>query len=608
MEESAMRYMALVRLIPCLGRLLIGLGVVGSLLNACAQPPTPEPPINPVLQALAVTTHSATLTLGAGQQGQQTALCDAQKGENLVSGGYLASVVGQPSDPAHEVDILNSYPSDGARSAPNSQGQTVSGWTVQAFNPSADPRELTVSAICLSGAGVATAVYFDTTPHSCTQIYTPARPPQVGAQSRASHSADLPDALTLPEQPTSGCGVIYQVSCPATGYTALTGGGYIMQRDQGYFFGGTFPEDDEKTPMRYWRVHSGTVNGAVYGVCAKGVHAEPLMVTALNQSSSATTLDVNCPTGTVLVGGGFYAEYYPKVVASVRVPTAPPSWRLRWRERALPQARTLDYGVCVSPPHDDIVDIPIYVEPIKLYSPVPNPQSALSGGDIPAYTHTASVPQFASGALPAVKSISPTGAPIYTVPAGCGDPTPAIVAATNALKKQLGDQLPADEAVFYGPSVTIDRASLTCSPGAGTQQATPFTYVQRINGTGTETAYKPQDARNFQLQRLGEQVAKLGPEYALSAADICPDGLVVKNPGPTQATIECPVEASAKRNWPASQIDALKKQLAGKTPEEALIILNQTPGLTPGRSTIRLKSGTKLPDDPGKITITVIGI
>jgi hypothetical protein len=604
-----MRFLAQPHLITRLWRLLIGLGVVAALLNACAQPPTPEPPVNPVLQALTVTTHSVTLTLGAGQQGQQTALCDAQKGENLVSGGYLASVVGQPTDPVDEVDILNSYPSDGAGNAPNSQGQTVSGWTVQAFNPSADPRELTVSAICLAGAGVATAVYFDTTPHSCTQIYPPARPPQVGVQARGSYSASLPDAPTRPDQPTSGCGFIYQVSCPTTGYTTLTGGGYIMQRDQGYYFGGSYPEDDAKTPTRYWRVHSVADIGAVYGVCAKGVHAEPVMVTALNQASSATTLDVTCPTGTVLVGGGSDADYYPpKVVTSVRVPTAPPSWRLRWRERALPQARTRDYGVCVSPPHDDIVDIPIYVEPIKLYSPVPNPQTALSGGDIPAYVHTAKVTQFASGALPALKSFSPTGAPIYTVPAGCGDPASAIDAATKTLKKLLADQLPGGEAVFYGPSVTIDRASLTCNPGAGTQQMAPFTYVQRINGSGMQTTYKPQDARNFQFQRLGEEVAKLGPEYALSAYTICPEGPVVRNPGPTQATIECSVEASAKRNWPASQIDALKKQLAGKTPEDALIILNQTPGLAPGKSTIRLKSGTTLPTDPSKITIIVIGI
>src|SRR5258706_10785416 len=52
--------------------------------------------------------HAAVLTLAPGQAGKQTAVCNAQQGEVLASGGYYTTA---------DLDIRYSYPSGAAGEA-----------------------------------------------------------------------------------------------------------------------------------------------------------------------------------------------------------------------------------------------------------------------------------------------------------------------------------------------------------------------------------------------------------------------------------------------------------------------------------------------------------
>lgn len=57
-----MRYVAQSRLILRQWHVMLGLGVVGMLMFACAPPPAPDPPVTSALLALTVTIHADTLT------------------------------------------------------------------------------------------------------------------------------------------------------------------------------------------------------------------------------------------------------------------------------------------------------------------------------------------------------------------------------------------------------------------------------------------------------------------------------------------------------------------------------------------------------------------
>jgi hypothetical protein len=228
-------------------------------------------------------------------------------------------------------------------------------------------------------------------------------------------------------------------------------------------------------------------------------------------------------------------------------------------------------------------------------------------GQVKAAQVSAHVTQAQSAPIAAPSAIKPaTGRQYYYVPAGCGDPTPAIDAATAALKAALARQIPAGQVAFGGPSLSITRGSLTCSPGAGASRDAPFTYVQAIDGNATQGTYNPIDVRTYQRGQLQQAVQNLGDQYALRDTLICPQGPQLVGATATRATVQCTAYGVAEWQWTPDALDALARSLAGKHKDEALRLLDATPGLEPGTSTIDLLSGDTLPDDPSAISIILV--
>jgi hypothetical protein len=219
-------------------------------------------------------------------------------------------------------------------------------------------------------------------------------------------------------------------------------------------------------------------------------------------------------------------------------------------------------------------------------------------------SNTPLVSQIASGPLPALAAIG--AVPSYYVPAACGDPTPAITAARSALSDQLRQQASPSETVFSGPTFVIDQGSLTCTPPAGTRQTSPFTYVQHIDGTASQTSFKPVDVRAYQSQQLQAAIQQLGAEYGLLSSDICPDGLIVSDASATRAAISCPASGTARYLWTADKLKRLAEHLVGKTPDEAKALLDTTTGVQAGSAVIDGLQGTHLPTDSSQIQVIPI--
>src|SRR5262249_50523003 len=57
-------------------------------------------------------------------------------------------------------------------------------------------------------------------------------------------------------------------------------------------------------------------------------------------------------------------------------------------------------------------------------------------------------------------------APVWSVPANCGDSTGLLASARATLLTQLGSATPAGTVVFWGPTYNVSAGSVTCSPSA----------------------------------------------------------------------------------------------------------------------------------------------
>jgi hypothetical protein len=561
---------------------------------------------------LVIAQHTANLTLASGQTAAQTVLCDTQAGEVLISGGYVAANVSLKSTtPTNDPNvigedhlILGNYPSDASGTAPSALGQVEPGWTVRATNPLASPITLAIFADCLKGGGVSTITTFNAASTSCVS---------------------LEGARGAPTAPSSACGKDWEIGCPVAS-RGLTGGGWSADN----FITSSYPIENHGVNDQRWVVHAPPyVDATAYAVCAKNLYSLPLASAgaAAPPAGSSSCYPAGCgylrtmqqtaacPTDGVLVGGG-WDKMYPFAEASTSA-MAPSLaiWAVRdsivdttgYFSSTFTPSMTV-FGVCVTAkaPKYIFITFSNYHHLIRI--PADQVIAATDGsGQIPAVQHTVRVSQVASGPLAAPAVTDPfTGGRYYQVPAGCGDPSPAVAAAKGALSSQLRGQTSADETVFSGPTYTINLGSLTCAPAAGTRQPSPFTYVQHIDGAASQTSFKPADVRAYQGHQVQAALTQVGPDYALLSSDICPDGLIVSNASPTRATISCPASGVARYDWTPAKETALAAQLAGKTPDEAKALLDANPGVQPGSAIIDGIQGAHLPSDPSQIQLIVV--
>jgi len=564
--------------------------------------------------------------LAPGQTAAKTVLCDTNSGEVLISGGYAAPDLSLISTIRFTTPfilgnighlVVGNYPSNSRGFPPSAQGQVEPGWTVNATNPLPSPVTLSISANCLKGNGVSTDTTFsNTTLSACAPL----------AKARR-------DASTVP---ASGCGQAWEVGCTA-GAKTLTGGGWssddYLQYSELHTMEGSYPYDGHGVNDQRWVLEgAGLSNATVYAVCAKNVYGLPLVssdFTAPPAGSSScypagcgylrtAVGTVACPKDAVLVGGGF-SMYFTQgsSISAMGQPTLL-GWTVRHRivdttgfyndlNLTLPLGLGV-YGVCVTTQKPKLIFITFSNYHHLLRIPADTLIAATDkSGQIPAVQHTVRVNQIASSPLAAPSAIDPfTGARYYYVPPGCGDPTPATTAAKNALTSQLRQQTSADETVFSGPSFAINQGSLTCAPVAGTRQSSPFTYIQKIDGSASESAFKPADARAYQGQQLQAAVQQLGADYALLSSAICPDGLVVSDASATRATINCPTSGTVRYLWTQDKLKDLAARLAGKTPDEAKAALDTTTGVQPGSEIIDGLQGGRLPTDASQIQVIAV--
>jgi hypothetical protein len=298
---------------PSLVMLLL-LGLLAQACTACSMTTMPNG------GSSSVTQRTATLNLGASQAGQATSLCKG--GEKLLSGGFASSyrnyfAAAYANNTIFPTDVkqleVHSYPSDGNGTPPSSQGQAMPGWTVSAVNTSPSAKTISVYANCIKDNSVATAVW------SVSQYAECPAEPFFSRARQASY-----DGANAPASPRSGCGVGYEVGCPAnSGFPVLTGGGWKLNKGDITF--GSYPNQDQGIANKVWRVFAApsvAQPGTAYAVCASGLFAEPLasaMASPLPSNSPQCVGDwcgyqsdfsqgVACPQGQLLVGGGHFAR------------------------------------------------------------------------------------------------------------------------------------------------------------------------------------------------------------------------------------------------------------------------------------------------------------
>jgi hypothetical protein len=557
--------------------LLLLLALLG--MSGCAQSTTV--PSNG--QIVKVVQHLAQLKVAPGQTVAATVTCDP--GETLVSGGYYTT----QNVPGLAAVIRDSYPSDGSGTAPSLQGQAETAWTVRATNPTATQMVYEISATCLKGIPIKTGVWF---------------------------------ASYVQQDPTYNDSFV-SLACTDSHESVLTGGGFqstlngLVNPQWGVVH--AYPSEEKGVAHKLWHLGVFGASGAIYAVCAQGVFAEPL-ISAQDFSSQLTKdISVTCPEDAVLVGGGFVQPGGKGAGEAVTIDTTGIPDLTAWHAGYNSDGSTnleVD-GICVQAQSTFNLSITFSNYRHLLRIPADRVLVATDGsGQVNASQSTAHVTQEQSGPIAAQQTINPfTGGIAYVVPAGCGDATPAIAAATNALKAQLTSHVPAGQLPFGSPSLTINRGSLTCSPGAGTQQRAPFSYLQAIDGSATQATYNPDDVRAFQRGQLEQAVRDLGGQYVLDYALICPEGTQVATATATRASILCPAGGVVEWHWTADALKALARSLAGKHKDEAQRLLDATPGVEPGTSTLAAPSngtttvpqpGDMLPSDPNSILIEVI--
>jgi hypothetical protein len=561
---------------------LLVLALLGTLLGMSGCNLTTTVPSNG--QTVKVVQHLAQMKVASGQTVAATVSCDP--GETLVSGGYYSTQI----VPGLAAVVLDSYPSDGSGTAPSSQGQAETAWTVRATNPTSAQMAYFISANCLKGIPIKTGVWFASF-----------------VQKDPNHNDSFVSA-----------------ACTDSHESVLTGGGFqsalngLVSPQWGVVH--AYPSEEKGIAHKLWHLGVFGASGAIYAVCAQGIFAEPLVDAQDFTSQLIKDVSVTCPEDEVLVGGGFLQPGAKGAGDAIIIDTTGipdlTAWHAGYKS---------DYGanlevdgICVQAQSTFRISITFSNYRHLLRIPADRVTVATDGsGQVKASQVSARVTQAQSGQIPAIQTTNPfTGGVSYVVPAGCGDPAPAIDAATNALKTQLGALVPAVQLPFGAPSISINRGSLTCSPGPGTQRSAPFTYVQAIDGSATQGTYSPDDVRAYQRGQLDQAVRALGGQYTLDNALICPQGTQVASATATQASILCPAGGVVEWGWTSDALKALARSLAGKHTDEALRLLDTTPGVEPGTSiievpsngsaTVIIRPGDTLPSDPNAIIVVVI--
>jgi hypothetical protein len=577
--------------------------------------------------ALVITQHADTLTLAPGQTAAKAVLCDTNAGEALISGGYAAPDLSLKSTVQLFNNItsggighlvLGNYPSDAGGSPPSAQGQVELGWTVRATNPLPSSITLSIYANCLKGNGVSTLTTFSNAVLSgCAPL----------ARARGVAST----------VPASGCGASWEIGCPSTART-LTGGGWssddYLEYSELHTMSSSYPFDGHGVNEQRWVFQgAGLTNASVYAVCATKVYSLPPVSSDFLASPvegyscypagcgylRTTQGTVGCPTGAVLVGGGFNAGGITS--SAMGQPTL-----LGWTVRQS-LVDTIGYftvldeydphilgetvcGVCATAKAPKLIFITFSNYHHLLRIPADTVVVATDGsGQIRAGILSARVSQARSQPIAAEKTINPfTGGVMFAVPSGCGSPTLAINAATSALTTQLKRSVPSGQVAFGSPAITPDHGSLTCSPVAGTQSSAPFTYTEAIDATATEGVYDPKAVVSYQEAQLQQATQALVSPYTLRDTLVCPGGPQLLNATSTRATLQCAAYGVAEWPWSADQLHTLALSIAGKTKDAAQQILDTTPGIEAHSAEIDLPStaGGKLPANASDITIILV--
>jgi hypothetical protein len=327
-----------------------------------------------------------------------------------------------------------------------------------------------------------------------------------------------------------------------------------------------------------------------------------------------------CPTYEILSGGGFYRTLYPTgagepMTANWLVSGSQQEWHASYDNTGVQEGSLNDWADMWSQEYAVCVDLKAASGRVSItfsnyHHLIRIPADVIvatdGSGEVKAQTVTVRVGQAQSAPIEAVKTTNPfTGGVSYVVPAGCGDPTPANTAATAALKQALRGKVPTGQVAFGNPAVTLDSASLTCTPTAGTSRTAPFTYTQAIDGSASQSAYAPTDVLTYQLAQLTKAAVATGSQYALRDTLICPTGPQIASATATKATVTCAAYGVAEWQWSADALQALARSLAGKSQADALQLLDATPGIDAGSAVIRLSHGGTLPTDPSKIALSV---
>jgi hypothetical protein len=367
-----------------------------------------------------------------------------------------------------------------------------------------------------------------------------------------------------------------------------------------------------------------------YAICAKGIVNEPLaQATAPFAPGPVPPPDnfyhwqvngaVSCPQDQVLVGGGTNAinDDMPSTVAVV--PPVLTAWSVGLKEAAPtdlywaqfdtthPLAATPIEGICVSVAAPQALKKNIYIALPDPRLPVPDDVlAATRGAPTTLTTHSVHLAKVASAPIAADVLAGATGR-TYAVPRNCGDSSPAVSAATAALRQQVGTLVPAGQLAVGDPIFTFDTRSLTCSPAAGTSMSTPFTYTQFINGTVSQATINPLDVLTYQQRQLEQAAQQLGSGYVVRDAQVCPQGVRVVTASSSQATLSCPARGWGEIVPTTDQTDQLVKLLAGKSPSEAQVVLRQQPGFAAAVLTVEPSGTATLPADPSQITLTIVG-
>lgn len=194
----------------------------------------------------------------------------------------------------------------------------------------------------------------------------------------------------------------------------------------------------------------------------------------------------------------------------------------------------------------------------------------------------------------------------YIVPAGCGNPQPAIQAVQSSLIAQLASETPAGSDVFYGPVFSISATTITCTPEAGTDQPSPFSYIQQLGGAATESSFTVADVQKYEIQNL-QTLASAQPGDVLVSSSLCAGGPTIQ-PGATAtaAHVSCPSSGTAGWNWDATALHNLAIELTGVTVASAQATLTSTPGIL--ADTVRIttvNNASTLPDNADAIAFDI---